>query len=229
MSRWFAAAEVHSLRVAERDFTSLERETAAALSQFMLSNQGSRCELMHCLDARGHQLIDTSTGVGEALVTEAMKEAMRSGQEIRFWHNHPSGDSISSGDWLVAGAGETIEVLAVTARGSMFVGRIPTWVDGLDVLLDRMPSMVGYANIPLLPRDGDPDELLRVSLTGLVGHLFNVELARRGLVLYGFSLSPEDAGILEQGATKGYVALAERKIAENLDRLMGALRSGTVT
>lgn len=218
--RWFSHLSSRDLDVSEADYTLLEVHTVSAISNFMIQRQGSRDELMHCLQADGKHLVDTSSGPGEAPLTDTMREALGAEREIRFWHNHPSCDSLSNEDWRVAGCNENVEVVALTARGSIYAGRIPKWDECLTDLLKQVPFIAGYINIRLLTGAGLSDGVLRGEFSTLAGHVINCELGRRELVSYGFHLSAFDTRILEEARSAGHLKTAEDTVALNFDRVI---------
>ena len=103
---WFSDAPNGVLGDFNATMTNVERNTLLALLTFANEARNSRNELLHCLDAEGLQVIDTSTGVKVAPITDTMVKAMEEGGGVRLWHNHPSQDSLSHTDWLCASGSE---------------------------------------------------------------------------------------------------------------------------
>lgn len=129
--RWFTGASDGRIAV---DFTATENATVATILAFAGNPANRDQELMHCLDGGGSRVIDTSMGRKAADLTDTMK-SVAAVKSVRFWHNHPSQDSLSHHDWRLAATTDSIEVLALNENGSIFVGCMLEWHDEFDELL----------------------------------------------------------------------------------------------
>jgi hypothetical protein len=211
--RWFARGVESGIDPDE--FTAVERETHATIRRFMETHRGRNDELMHNLDLDGTRRLAEATGESEALLTEEAKAALAAAGGGRLWHNHPSGQSLSGGDWFAAGA-ENVEVMVVTLRGSIFAGRIAEWRDEMYPIIKAYQSiydmtaarLLGAGNGRLRPQTG---------VAGAIGHLMALELARRRLVTYSFLLGAEDQAALEDPSALPFVRAAEAEIAQGVE------------
>lgn len=221
--RWLARPGSRELQVGIASLTPTETATMSALLAFMSAHPHDGEELMHCIDLAGTQLIDASGGYRESELTPPMRAVLDGDAGGRLWHNHPSGDSLSGGDWQLAGSGD-IEVVAVTARGSVFAGRIPDWSDDMWLVIRSHGLIGGYADgaVRYLGGGDDPGGR-KAALAGLVGHLINLDLARRELVAYAFGLSAEDTRALEKAQNYGLLQAAEAEVTSAID---DAIRRG---
>lgn len=206
-------------------WTPVENDTFVKILAFAGDPANQFVELMHCLNAAGVQVHDTSTGCKGAPRTPAMDAAIVAGGGVRLWHNHPSQDSLSHTDWLSAGISDDIEILALNERGSIFVGRIVDWEDRLRGLLEWLPRLGGDLEFHMdsLARTREVDPDLRVALGSLTGHVLNRALASRMLVRYGYRfINGDDAAVArleEHGILSDGEAYAANGIDEYLDRL----------
>jgi hypothetical protein len=208
------------LSASELNYTNLEQEVIAAIKAFEVERCSS-AELMYCLDASGSRTIDISTGAREAPFSPRMKAEMAAGAELRFWHNHPSNDSLSADDWRAASVSANIEVVALTSKGSMFVGRVPDWDDQLEIVFKNIPQIAGFAQIELMKLEKSDPSRNASAIEHLVGHLINVELATRKLLSYAFDLSEVDRTALQDASAKADLAAVEHEIHSAFDQRLG--------
>lgn len=202
--RWFTDPAAHGPTQIRPDFTEIETATFVDILTFAKGSGLHRRELMHCVDAAGTIVHDTSTGHQRADHTPAMQIAMESRTGIRFWHNHPSQDSLSHSDWLCAGLNDDIEVLALNEQGSIFVGRIVDWDDRLTKLFEWLPRLAADLELHM---DGLAHKLslpanLKVELSHLTGHVLNRALATRMPIRYAYCFLGSDVAAIKRAGPR---------------------------
>lgn len=203
-TRWLTNSAIGGAAEIDTVLTGVESSSLLAILSFAADDANAFHELMHCIDAAGSVVIDTSTGYKQAPRTKAMDDAIRANGGVRLWHNHPSRDSLSHSDWFCAGIDSSIEVVALNDLGSMFAGRIVDWDDRLHELLPWLPRLAGDLELHMqhVPnaRKLDPDQM--VALGRLTGHMLNRALADRMPVRYAYNfMGPEAAMVASIGAT----------------------------
>jgi hypothetical protein len=72
----------------------LERFAFEAILSFTREPDNDGRELMFCLAPDGAKLVGVTTGTKAASITDRMRAAIDA-TGARFWHNHPSQDSLS--------------------------------------------------------------------------------------------------------------------------------------
>lgn len=199
-TRWFTDDAVKGPLRIRPTFTAKEQETLAAILEFARSPANSRRELLHCLDAAGTLVHDTSSGLGSAPLEQSMKSAILAGGGVRLWHNHPSQDSLSHHDWLCAGTSADLEVLALNQRGSIFVGRIARWDDALAEILNWLPRLAPDLELHMSHLAGERglDVNDRCELSKFTGHVLNMALAECCSVQYAYCLVPQDQEVVDR-------------------------------
>ena len=202
MTRWFTSPTPGPLAIPVTSFTRRETSSYKAILDHASGSNGRAWEIMHCLDADGIILVATATGkIDKVELTDAMRDACKAGP-TRFWHNHPSGKSLSAPDWWLA-ACENAEVLAMNNYGSIFAGRLPDWLDNYKDLLKAFPDISGDVEVRMSAN-------LSVELRSLpgyvIGHLVNLSLAELGIVHYAWHLAHEDQLVWDLMVGKGVVA-----------------------
>jgi hypothetical protein len=204
-------------------FTEVELQAFDEILAFARDSANAEMELLQCLDAAGTCEHGRSIGRKAAPFTPEMDAAIAAGGGVRQWHNHPSQDSLSHQDWLCAGLSERVEVLAVNANGSIFVGRVATWDDRLHELLPWLPRLAADLELHIdaqAKQRGLAIEHL-VGLATLTGHILNTALANKMPVRYAFCLLAKDqATVLAAEAlaiVADGIAFSEQAIQEWLD------------
>lgn len=210
-TRWFTDTAISGAAEIQAKLTAVEAASLVAILTFAADEANALHELMHCVDADGTAVIDTSTGYRQAPRTPAMDAAIVAKRGIRLWHNHPSRDSISNTDWLCAGIDSSIEVLAVNDLGSMFVGRIVDWDDRLHELLAWLPRLAGDLEFHMQhlanARKLDPDQM--VALGRLTGHVLNRALAACMPVRYAYRFIGPEAVMVDALSATGILSDGE--------------------
>lgn len=203
MERWLAAEPGGALATTEDAFTDLERFALEAILSFAREPDNDRQELMFCLTPDGSKLVGVTTGVKAAPITDRMRAAMNA-TGARFWHNHPSQDSLSHYDWLCAAVDDRVELVAVNASGSIFAGRVTAWRDEILSALNEAPSIaadVEFAMSDACRVCGNMN--LAVSLATFTGHVVNLALAELGACTYSYLLSIQDQAVIDDAITAG--------------------------
>lgn len=210
MDRWFSNTSSNALSIDPVNFTGREKQTMAEITEFAKSSGNSNRELMHCLDAHGLVLHDQSMGLKSAPLTDLMKDAMRTGLGVRLWHNHPSQDSLSSHDWNCAGACPEVEILAVNASGSIFVGRMPEWRDENEALIKTLSRIAGDAQFKIsgMAREKQIDIGIQIALEKLTGHIVNLGMRNAGVVCYACQFSDGDQATVDAISHNGIMNAA---------------------
>jgi hypothetical protein len=200
-ARWFTDPAADAPAAIRPTFTQEEGRALVEILDFARDPANAEMELLQCLDAAGTCEHGRSTGRNAANFTPEMDAALVAGGGVRYWHNHPSRQSLSHFDWLHAGKCETVEVLALNVHGSIYVGRIVEWDDRLHELLPSFPELSGYLEIHLdgLAKTRGLSDLLWPALSYLTGHILNTALAKTMPVRYAFCLMNGDAST-EQAA-----------------------------
>ena len=124
-----------------------------------------------------------------------MRAVAASGEGARFWHNHPSQNSLSDGDWEWAATAPSIEVVALNESGSMFAGSMPHWDDAFKSVLEAFRSIAADLEFTM-SRSAKTRGLgidTQNALSHLTGHVLNLAMAANGVGAYGYSLSVPDA------------------------------------
>ena len=152
-----------------------------------------------------------------------MNKAIEAGKGVRLWHNHPSQDSLSHRDWLCAGISADLEVLALNARGSMFVGRVKLWDDRLHDLLEWLPRLGGDLKFYMstLAKDRHLDIDAACELPKFTGHVLNSGLANCGLVQYGYCLLPQDQKLIHLFSLLSIVADGQSFATRAINQKLG--------
>ena len=211
MTRWFTDAAAIRPAPVRPVLTASEQQTLTQLLEFAKDPANHEMELMHCLDAAGGALQETSTGKKAAPITAEMFSRIDAGGGVRLWHNHPSNDSLSAQDWLCAGYSEQLEVLALNSRGSLFMGRIVDWDDRFHGLLAWLPRLAGDLELHmdrLATTCGlHPD--YKVALARFTGHVLNCALASVVTVRYAFAMLPPEQAVLTACGAHGIIADGE--------------------
>lgn len=222
-AHWFTDPAANRPSAIRPDFTDTERRAFAEILAFAKDPANVDMELLLCLNAAGTCEHGRSTGRKAAPFTPEIDVAIAAEAGVRQWHNHPSQDSLSHQDWLCAGLSETVEVLALNANGSIFVGRIVEWDDRLHDLLPWLPTLSSDLEMhvdDLAKKRGLAVGAL-VGLSSLTGHILNVALANKMPVRYGFALLNRDQVTVAAADALSLVAdgiaFAERAIQDWLD------------
>ena len=221
--RWFTDPAANGPTAVEPKFTKGELQAFGEILAFAQDSANAEMELLQCLDAAGTCVHGRSIGRKAAPFTPEIDAAIAAGGGVRQWHNHPSQDSLSHQDWLCAGVSERVEVLALNANASIFVGRITTWDERLHELLPCLPRLAADLEFHIdaqAKQQGLSIEHL-VGLASLTGHILNIALANKMPVRYAFCLVGKDqATVLAAEAfalvTDG-VAFSEQAIQDWLD------------
>ena len=193
-ARWFTDPAANGPTAIKPNFTDLELQAFTEILAFAQDSANAEMELLQCLDAAGTCEHGRSIGRKVAPFTPEMDAAIDAGGGVRQWHNHPSQDSLSHQDWLCAGLSERVEVLALNANGSIFVGRITSWDDRLHELLPWLPQLAADLEFHIdakAKQRGLSIEHL-VGLASLNGHILNTALANKMPVRYAFRLLGRD-------------------------------------
>ncbi|MFW2851146.1 hypothetical protein ACM61V_04380 [Sphingomonas sp. TX0543] len=204
-------------------FTELEQGTLAEIITFARDPANRDRELLHCIDGAGTALIGSSTGYRSAPVTDEMNDAATGGP-VRYWHNHPSQDSISQSDWILAATRSTIEIFAVNEVGSSFAGRILSWRDGMSDVI------ANFADISETVERGAADamKVARIDFADIVAfshrtvHVVNLAMARAGLVEYSYRFMREDAALMARAEAGGFVATGIASASAEIRRVCAA-------
>jgi hypothetical protein len=231
-AHWYTDPAADGPTAIKPKFTAFELKAYFEILAFAQDPANDGMELLQCLDAAGTCEHGRSSGRKSAPLTPAMDAAIEAGRGVRHWHNHPSQDSLSHQDWLCAGLSETVEVLALNAAGSVFVGRIVAWDDRLHELLPWLPQLASDLewHIDTLAKERELAVEHQVGLTNLTGHILNMALANEVSVRYAFclmgrnlvtSLAAEAFAIVADG-----VAFAEQAIQGRLDERASGLKVG---
>jgi hypothetical protein len=207
---WFTDASGGELPTPPNWLTDVEKTSLATILQFANNSANADHELLHCLDAAGSKVIDVSTGRKLAPLTNVMRQAMGEGGGVRLWHNHPSQDSLSHGDWLCLGCGPDIEILAVNASGSLFVGRIPAWCDDFEDVFKNVPVIAGLLEFKIdkAIKDQKLDPNVFNSISSLIGHVVNLAISASGVGQYAYYLSAGDLASMNAASDAGLITLA---------------------
>jgi hypothetical protein len=227
-NRWFTHSQPDALAVAPTAFTELEQATIDQIRAFARKPENKTWELMHCLDAGGFAFHDKSSGLKQAEITEKMKDAMRAGEGVRLWHNHPSGQSLSHHDWNVAACCPTVEVLAVSEHGSIFVGRIPEWDDAFQAVIEKL-SRIGADlefRVSRICREEEVRFELTNALSTLTGHFSNLAVGMSSVGNYAFSLADRDQQIFDEAASLDIVRRAVRYGVNEIQSVISEFRAG---
>ncbi|MCJ2099035.1 VOC family protein [Methylobacterium sp. E-046] len=193
-------------------FTEFEESHLSAIKEFARNAANRRWENLRCLDAAGTRMHDMSCGLGGVVITDTMKSVMRAGEGARFWHNHPSQDSLSHHDWICAGSCPDVEILATNERGSIFVGRIPAWDDRLRHVLKEFPRLSGDLALHLdtLAKEAGLDFDNIYALGSFTGHVQNLALAEclapSDVLAYGYCLVQQDQAVVDACSRLGIIA-----------------------
>lgn len=202
--RWFTGTSDGHIAAS---FTAIEDATYAAIIAFARDPANRDHELLHCVDGDGSRIIDRSTGHKAADLTDSMKLAAAE-QPVRFWHNHPSQDSLSHHDWRLAATTNLIEVLALNESGSLFVGRVLAPHSNLDDLLCRFSriaeglelTMSNFAKSVGMSIDDE------ISFSQRTSHVLNLAMSRCQVVAYAYRLSACDTATMKAAEGLGVVA-----------------------
>jgi len=203
-SRWFTGATHGDISV---DFTALEEATLASILAYARDPVNQDNELMHCVDSAGTRVIDTSTGQRQAVLTDTMRSAAKT-EPVRFWHNHPSQDSLSHLDWTMAATSDLVEVLALNESASIFVGRMLQWRDEFALLLRQFPMIAGHLHFQMssFAKAAGMDLANEIAFSRRTGHVLNLAMSHCNVVHYAYRLSKADATIMQVAEKLGVVA-----------------------
>ena len=193
-AHWFTDPAANGPTAITPKFTEVELQALGEILPFARDSANAEMELLQCLDAAGTCEHGRSIGRKAAPFTPEMDAAIAAGVGLRFWHNHPSQDSLSHQDWFCAGLSERVEVLALNANGSIFVGRIASWDDRLHELLPWLPRLAADLefHIENLAKQRGLSIEYVVGLASLTGHILNIALANKMPVRYAFCLLAKD-------------------------------------
>lgn len=222
-AHWFTDPAVNGPSAITPTFTPAERQAFAEILTFARDPANTQMELLLCMNAVGTCEHGRSTGRKAAPFTPAIEAAIAAGGGVRQWHNHPSQDSLSHHDWFCAGLSDMVEVLALNAQGSIFVGRIVEWDDRLHALLEWLPSLAAYLEMHIdgLVKKRGLDAVHLVAMASLTGHMLNTALANTMPVRYAYTLQNADAMTIAAADALSLIAdgiaFAEQAIQEWLD------------
>jgi hypothetical protein len=215
-SRWFTDTAASGPAPAHFSVTPVEDEALADILNFARTPGNEERELMIALTSDGTKRLDASTGRKEAGLTDRMRDAILGQEGVRLWHNHPSQGSLSHGDWWAASTSSDLEVLAVTTRGSIFVGRVVDYRDEFQALFQWLPRLAGDLELHIDNRaklSGSKDEDI-ITLPRFVGHVLNLALADACGVRYAYRFMPEEgtvvarlAAVLDEGRSFANAAI----------------------
>lgn len=221
--RWFTGSADGLIPII---LTDLEVRSLGEIIAFARDpeNRAREREMLICIDGEGTTVIDTSIGDHKAApVTDAMKDAAEKGP-VRFWHNHPSRDSISHSDWNLAGTIPTIEILAANEGGSLFVGRMLDWADGMDRVIAQFVTISGVVeqrmSDALKTAGVDIDDV--VAFSHRTGHVMNLAMARCGLVEYAHRFVDADAANWAVAESNGVVAMGIALATAQIQQVLAA-------
>ncbi|MDF8335768.1 hypothetical protein [Novosphingobium cyanobacteriorum] len=221
---WFTDPAANGPSVITPTFTEVELQALVEILKFAHDPANAEMELLLCMDAAGTCEHGRSTGRKAAPFTPEIESAIAAGGGVRLWHNHPSQDSLSHHDWLCAGMSDMVEVLALNAKGSIFVGRIVKWDDRLHGLCEWLPRLAADLEMHVdgLAKKRRLDAIHLVAMANLTMHMLNTALAKTTPVRYAYALKNADqmtiaaAGALSLIADG--IAFAEQAIQEWLDK-----------
>ena len=231
-AHWFTDPAANGPSAIRPCFTDVERRAFAEILAFAKDPANVDMELLQCLDAAGTSEHGRSIGRKAAPFTPEMDAAIAAEGGVRQWHNHPSQDSLSHQDWLCAGLSETVEVLALNANGSIFVGRIVEWDDRLHDLLPWLPTLSSdlEMHVDYLAKKRGLAVGHLVGLSSLTGHILNAALANKMPVRYAFALFNGDQVTVAAADALSLVAhgigFAEHAIQDWLDEQSPAADAG---
>ena len=203
------------------DFTTIEDTTFAVILAFARDPANRDHELMHCIDGDGSRVIDTFTGRKAAALTARMK-LIAEEQSVRFWHNHPSQDSLSHHAWRLAATTNLIEVLALNESGSIFVGRMLEWHDRFDELLHQFSAIAADLEVKMsnsakaagMPIDD------QIAFSQRTGHVLNLAISRCRVVEYAYRLSAPDTANMQLAEKLGVVTAGLDFAASEIDLIL---------
>lgn len=223
-AHWFTDPAANGPSAITPTFTPAERQAFEEILTFALDPANAEMELLLCMDAAGTWEHGRSTGRKAAPSTPEIDAAIAAGCGVRQWHNHPSQDSLSHHDWLCAGLSDMVEVLALNAQGSIFVGRIVKWDDRLHGLLEWLPRLAADLEMHVdgLAKDRGLAAVHLVAMASLTGHMLNTALANTMPVRYAYALQNADQRTIAAADALSLIAdgiaFAEQAIQEWLDK-----------
>lgn len=227
-ARWFTDCAANGPAPIDPEFTDTERASFETILDFarVPENRAQEMELMHCLDSAGTRLIITSTGVREFVVTPEVSAAAQAATDgVRFWHNHPSRDSLSHSDWQAASSKEQPEVLALNEHESFFVGRIVDWDDRFKDLFKWLPRLARdlHDHLEELAAVHGLSEDATSDLCKFTGHVLNLALADHTTVRYAYRLVPVDQATIDRCSSLGIIQDGRAFAANSITWKLGKL------
>ena len=197
-SRWFTDDAASGPAPAQFSATPVEEEALADILNFARTLGNEEREMMVALSSDGTKRLDTSTGRKEAEITDGMRDAILCQEGVRLWHNHPSQGSLSHSDWWAACTSPDLEVLALTTRGSIFVGRVVEYRDEFEALFQWLPRLAGDLELHMddhAKLSGSKAEDI-IAIPRMVGHALNLGLADACSVRYAYRFMPDEESVM---------------------------------
>lgn len=223
-AHWFTDPAANGPSAITPTFTPAELQAFTEILTFARDPANTQMELLLCMDAAGTYEHGRSTGRNAAPLTPEIDAAIAEGGGVRMWHNHPSQDSLSHHDWLCAGLSDMVEVVALNAQGSIFVGRIVEWDDCLHGLFEWLPRLAADLEMHVdgLAKTQGLATIHLVGMASLTGHILNTALANTMPVRYAYALLNADqitiAAANALSLIANGIAFAEQAIQEWLDK-----------